>query len=146
MQQVDQAVVRQRSVCAFTLHPGLRAAQRGPACDRLQPANAVREPLLLGVMMLFGAASAAGLPPLPGFLGKLMVLEASAGLPAQAWVWSVVLVVGHSNTVPDLVAALCGCATDAMDETEYDRMSIVRFDADGRARLKVQRYGAPAGP
>ncbi|MCH6484153.1 histidine phosphatase family protein [Pseudoxanthomonas sp. LH2527] len=57
-----------------------------------------------------------------------------------------VLVVGHSNTVPALVAALCGCATDAMDETEYDRFSIVRFDADGRATLEVQRYGAPAGP
>ncbi|HEV7270078.1 phosphoglycerate mutase family protein [Pseudoxanthomonas sp.] len=57
-----------------------------------------------------------------------------------------VLVVGHSNTVPDLVAALCGCATTAMDETEYDRMSIVHFDADGRATLDVQRYGAPTGP
>ena len=57
-----------------------------------------------------------------------------------------VLVVGHSNTVPALVATLCGCATDAMDETEYDRFSTVRFDADGRAMLEVQRYGAPAGP
>jgi multicomponent K+:H+ antiporter subunit D len=77
----------------------LMAAQRGEAHDRLQPAHAVREPVLLGVMMLFGAASAAGLPPLPGFLGKLMVLEASAGLPAQAWVWSVVLVVGFLTIV-----------------------------------------------
>jgi multicomponent K+:H+ antiporter subunit D len=34
----------------------------------------------------------AGLPPLPGFLGKLMILESSALTPAHAWVWSVVLV------------------------------------------------------
>jgi multicomponent K+:H+ antiporter subunit D len=77
----------------------LMASQRGEMNDRLQPAHAVREPVLLGVMMLFGAASAAGLPPLPGFLGKLMVLEASSGLPAQAWVWSVVLVVGFLTIV-----------------------------------------------
>ena len=77
----------------------LMAAQRGEAQDRLRPAVAVREPLLLGVMMIFGAASAAGLPPLPGFLGKLMVLESSSGLPAQAWVWSVVLLVGFFTIV-----------------------------------------------
>lgn len=77
----------------------LMAAQRGPACDRLQPAHAVREPLLLGLMMLFGAASAAGLPPLPGFLGKLMILDSSGGLAAQAWVWSVVLGVGFLSIV-----------------------------------------------
>ena len=77
----------------------LIAAQRGDAAGRLQPAHAVREPVVLGVMMLFGAASAAGLPPLPGFLGKLMVLEASSGLAAQAWVWSVVLVVGFLTIV-----------------------------------------------
>lgn len=77
----------------------LMAAQRGEMRDRLQPAHAMREPVLLGVMMLFGAASAAGLPPLPGFLGKLMVLEASSGLAAQVWVWSVVLVVGFLTLV-----------------------------------------------
>lgn len=52
-----------------------------------------------------------------------------------------VLVVGHSNTVPDLVAALCSCTTQPMDDTEYDRLSIVRVDAAGRATLEVQRYG-----
>ena len=77
----------------------LIAAQRGESVDKLQPAHAVREPVLLGVMLLFGAASAAGLPPLPGFLGKLMVLQASGGLAAQAWVWSVVLGVGFLTIV-----------------------------------------------
>jgi multicomponent K+:H+ antiporter subunit D len=39
------------------------------------------------------------LPPLPGFLGKLMILESSSGLPAQAWVWTVVLSVGFFTIV-----------------------------------------------
>lgn len=57
-----------------------------------------------------------------------------------------VLVAGHSNTVPDLVAALCGCAVAPMPDEEYDRFSIVRIAADGRARLQVERYGAPSPP
>ena len=77
----------------------LMAAQRGEALDKLRPAAAVREPVLLGLMMIFGAASAAGLPPLPGFLGKLMILESSSGLPAQVWVWAVVLSVGFFTIV-----------------------------------------------
>lgn len=56
-----------------------------------------------------------------------------------------VLVVGHSNTVPELVAALCGCQAEPMDDTEYGRLSIVRIDRQGKATLDVQAYGAP-GP
>lgn len=77
----------------------LMAAQRGETLDKLRPANAVREPVLLGLMMIFGAASAAGLPPLPGFLGKLMILQSTSGLAAQPWVWTVVLSVGFVSLV-----------------------------------------------
>ena len=69
----------------------LVGAQRGVAGDRLDPASAVRQPAVLGVLMLVGAASAAGLPPLPGFIGKVMLLQASA---THAWagaIWAVVL-------------------------------------------------------
>uniref|UniRef100_UPI0035B1233D monovalent cation/H+ antiporter subunit D n=1 Tax=Hylemonella sp. TaxID=2066020 RepID=UPI0035B1233D len=72
----------------------LVAAQRGDAQDRLQPASPVAQPVLLGLMTLLAAASVAGLPPLPGFLGKLMILESAALTPAHAWVWAVVLVGG----------------------------------------------------
>ncbi|TSE19835.1 Na(+)/H(+) antiporter subunit D [Tepidimonas alkaliphilus] len=86
-------------IAGLFLFVELAAAQRGAVGDRLQPAPAVREPVLLGVMMLFGAASAAGLPPLPGFLGKVMLLQSSAGLPAQPWVWSVMLGVGFLTLI-----------------------------------------------
>ncbi len=86
-------------IAGLFLFVELIASQRGSAQDKLQPAPAVREPVLLGVMMLFGAASAAGLPPLPGFLGKLMILQSSAGLAAQPWVWTVVLLVGFLTIV-----------------------------------------------
>ena len=64
----------------------------------------------------------------------------------QAHRGGTVLVVGHSNTVPDLVAALCGCATAPMDDSEYDRLSIVRIGSDGRATLEVGRYGVSPSP
>ncbi len=77
----------------------LVAAQRGDVQDRLQPAAPVAQPLLLGLMMLLAAASVAGLPPLPGFLGKLMILESAAPTPAHAWVWAVVLLGGFFTLV-----------------------------------------------
>nr|WP_254696263.1 hypothetical protein [Lysobacter enzymogenes] len=47
--------------------------------------------------------------------------------------------VGHSNTAPDIAAALCACAVEPMPETEYDRRMIVDFDAQGRATLRIER-------
>jgi broad specificity phosphatase PhoE len=55
-----------------------------------------------------------------------------------------VLIAGHSNTVPGIVAALCACEVAPMPDHEYDRLGIVRIGADGRAHLTVERYGAPA--
>jgi multicomponent K+:H+ antiporter subunit D len=72
----------------------LVASQRGAAADRLEPAAPVLQPVLLGLLLLLAAASAAGLPPLPGFVGKLMILKASIAHDWQALVWTVVLLVG----------------------------------------------------
>ncbi|MCX7692143.1 MAG: monovalent cation/H+ antiporter subunit D [Tepidimonas taiwanensis] len=81
-------------VAALFLFVELVAAQRGAMADRLQPAAAVREPVALGMLMLLAAASAAGLPPLPGFVGKVMLLQSALGQPAQVGVWAVVLGAG----------------------------------------------------
>mgnify|MGYP006206099679 CR=1 FL=1 len=51
----------------------LVAAQRGDVADELAPASPVAQPVLLGMMLLLAAASVAGLPPLPGFIGKVML-------------------------------------------------------------------------
>jgi len=51
-----------------------------------------------------------------------------------------VLVAGHSNTVPDIVAALCECEVAPMTEAEFDRISTVRIDARGQAQLDTGRY------
>jgi multicomponent K+:H+ antiporter subunit D len=72
----------------------LVGAQRGDAADRLTPAVPVAQPTLLGLLLLLGAASGAGLPPLPGFIGKVMVLQAASGHAWAPWVWTVLLAMG----------------------------------------------------
>jgi len=69
----------------------LVAVQRAGVGDRLSPAPGVAQPALLGVLLLAGAASAAGLPPLPGFIGKVMLLQASSTHAWAAVIWAVVL-------------------------------------------------------
>ncbi len=86
-------------VAALFLLVELVASQRGTVGDRLQPAAPVAQPVLLGLMTLLGAASVAGLPPLPGFLGKLMVLQSAAATPAHVWVWAVVLMGGFLTLI-----------------------------------------------
>ena len=86
-------------VAGLFLLAELVAAQRGDAADRLEPASRVAQPTLLGLMMLRAAASAAALPPLPGFIGKLMLLEAASAHTWQAGVWITVLGVGFLTLV-----------------------------------------------
>ena len=66
---------------------------------------------------------------------------------------SVALVVGHSNTVPDLVRRLGGSVTDTEDHDRYgtilagdayDRLfAVTRFDGGARATTLELRFGAP---
>ncbi|MFC3551171.1 SixA phosphatase family protein [Lysobacter cavernae] len=62
-----------------------------------------------------------------------------AGLLRREHAGQQVLVVGHSNTIPDIAAALCACRVAAMPETEYDRLITVRIDATGQATLEESR-------
>lgn len=51
-----------------------------------------------------------------------------------------VLIVGHSNTAPQIAAALCGCTVAPMDDAEFDRLMTVRIGSDGEAVFSTERY------
>ena len=52
------------------------------------------------------------------------------------------LLIGHSNTVPDMVAHLGGEPSGTIDEEgEYDRLYVVTVGADGEATTVLLRYG-----
>jgi multicomponent K+:H+ antiporter subunit D len=69
----------------------LIAKQRGRKDDLLVPGPPVRQGALLGMLFFIGSIGVAGLPPLSGFLGKALILEAALPAPGMAWVWAVVL-------------------------------------------------------
>ena len=50
-----------------------------------------------------------------------------------------VVVVGHSNTVPALAQALCGCVISPTAESEYGRRIDVTVLPDGRATVDDRR-------
>lgn len=54
-----------------------------------------------------------------------------------------VLVVGHSNTVPEIVKALTGRTVSPIADTEYDHIFVVVIPASGSPRLIQLRFGRP---
>jgi multicomponent K+:H+ antiporter subunit D len=78
---------------AFFLLAERIGERRGAAADRFRAGPPLAAPwLALGFFL--AAATAAGLPPFSGFLGKLMLLEAFRATPAAAAVWGVLLTAG----------------------------------------------------
>jgi multicomponent K+:H+ antiporter subunit D len=60
---------------------------------------AVGGAVLVSALFFVSAIAMTGLPPLSGFLGKLMVLEASFPTDAMTWVFAVVLISSLVNVV-----------------------------------------------
>lgn len=59
-----------------------------------EPAASVAQPRLLAVLYIAGAMAMACMPPLSGFMGKLMILEAVQENAAAAWIWAILLGTG----------------------------------------------------
>lgn len=70
----------------------------------------------------------------------LRIAERIRALPDDA----VVLVVGHSNTVPLIGAALGETGPSEMADCEYDRLTVISVEDDGDSPAVIGRYGEPA--
>lgn len=70
---------------------GLIRTQRGAEGDQLHPAAPVSQPALLGSLFFLGAVAVVGMPPLSGFIGKLLLLTSVTPGPRLAWLWALVL-------------------------------------------------------
>src|SRR6185503_900450 len=70
-----------------------------------------------------------------------VVVPTQADVAKQAG--KTVLVVGHSNTVPAIVAALGGPKLPDLCEPEYDALITMILDASGGVRIVRTRFGAP---
>ena len=54
----------------------------------------------------------------------------------------VVLVAGHSNTIPEIITALGSAAPSPITEAEFDNLYVITVVGDA-AQLVHMRYGAP---
>jgi broad specificity phosphatase PhoE len=68
-------------------------------------------------------------------------IDALVGQLRKAGDNETVLVVGHSDTVPQIVERLGGRSVPALREDEYDRMILVSLAAHGEAQVVTLRYG-----
>ncbi|HEX7842898.1 MAG TPA: histidine phosphatase family protein [Kofleriaceae bacterium] len=88
--------------------------------------------------------------PLPRHTGEnpTVIDEVPATLRAlRAEPWGTTsLVIGHSDTVPDLVRGLTGQALPADEPIGFDRMWIVTLTPGGTTSLLRLRYGAAISP
>jgi multicomponent K+:H+ antiporter subunit D len=69
---------------------GIIAQRRGVLADRLQRAGAA-QPISVGIVFLLAVMTVVGAPPLSGFVGKLMLLQASLDAPQAGPIWAVLL-------------------------------------------------------
>jgi hypothetical protein len=51
------------------------------------------------------------------------------------------LVIGHSNTVPEVIKMLGGDVVPTIDEKKFDDLFIVTVYAKGKARVVQMKYG-----
>lgn len=79
------------TVAGLFLVSELVASQRGTAADRIVTAPKMRHRTFLSVLFLISAVSAAGIPPLSGFFGKLLILQSVEPGVEMAWLWGVLL-------------------------------------------------------
>ena len=84
---------------ALFLIVDLIAERRGAVLDALVPANPISQTPILGALFFLIALAVIGLPPLSGFIGKLMVLNTTYDSPDVLLIWALVLAASLMMTI-----------------------------------------------
>jgi len=77
---------------ALFLLADLIATQRGKAGDRLVGGRAVKQPFLLGACFIIAGLTVIGMPPLSGFVGKILILKTTLNSEQALVFWPVYLI------------------------------------------------------
>lgn len=85
-------MVHSTLVCAaLFLLADIIMRQRGATSDRIITGPAVRQPVKLGALFFIGAAAVIGMPPLSGFIGKVLLMRAAVTDEQTFWLWFILL-------------------------------------------------------
>lgn len=80
------------AAAAFFLLADTVANRRGEMNDKFEPGPVITHKRLFGVLFFMMAILIAGLPPLSGFIGKFMILQAALPHSALPWILALVLI------------------------------------------------------
>jgi multicomponent K+:H+ antiporter subunit D len=84
---------------ALFLIVDLIAERRGEMLDWLVPTNPISQAPILGALFFLIALAVVGLPPLSGFIGKLLVLDATYETTHVGLIWALVLIASLMMTI-----------------------------------------------
>lgn len=84
---------------ALFLVVDLIAERRGDALDALVPRNPISQAPIIGTLFFLIALAVIGLPPLSGFIGKLLVLNATYDASQKWLIWAAILVASLMMTI-----------------------------------------------
>jgi len=76
---------------ALFLVADLVAERRGAQRDRFAAAPRIAQGALVGGLFFVAAIAMTGMPPLSGFIGKLLVLDGVRASPHATWFWALIL-------------------------------------------------------
>lgn len=79
------------AAAALFLVADVVARRRGASADSASPGPDFAERAGAGLLFMAAAIATTGLPPLSGFIGKLLILKSVAALPDWGWAWGVIL-------------------------------------------------------
>jgi len=83
---------------------GVVARRRSGFAEHASPGPVFAQRQTLGLLFMAAAIASTGLPPLSGFIGKLLILKALVGTPQWGWLWVTILattligVIGFART------------------------------------------------
>lgn len=67
------------------------ARARGSYSDRLRAGAPIKHAIFIGSVFFITAIAIVGMPPLSGFIGKVMILESALSSTFSAWIYAVIL-------------------------------------------------------
>lgn len=80
------------AAAAFFLLADIIATRRSEMSDRFEPGPVIAHHRITGVLFFIAAILIAGLPPLSGFVGKLLILQAAIPHAALPWIMGAMLI------------------------------------------------------
>jgi len=116
------------------------AGVRGIYTSQFQRTQQTAEPLAKRLGVTVSPVPLSVKPSNPREVSDESVRELTKKIEAHAG--GAVLIVGHSNSVPEVIRMLGGDAVPKIDESSFDDLFVVTVYAGGRAKVVHLKYGS----